>query len=88
MNVFATLSPVFNPEPCGSCITALNFKAANHIHYSVAKAFCPRMHLPQVRGFQNFSFRLLRYEDLYRPKTVLTEVKVEAVRSSETSVPI
>jgi len=49
--MFETLSPVINPESWESSNTALRFKAANVIHYYVAKCLCPSMHLPHVSGF-------------------------------------
>ena len=50
--MFETLSPVFNPEPWKSSNNALRFKAANSIHYYIAKGLCPSMHLPNVDGFK------------------------------------
>jgi hypothetical protein len=53
VTLFETLSPVLNPEPWEYSNTALRFKAANTIHYYVAKGLCPSMYLPHVGGFKN-----------------------------------
>jgi hypothetical protein len=54
--MFETLSPVLNPEPWESSNTALRFKAANNIHYFVAKVLCPSKPLPHVGGFKNLLY--------------------------------